>query len=299
MQASRNTAILKFSAGKGTETLSLIAGAFLLILLLVMNYPSTGVVRSGDEGSGFGGTGRAAQPGSGLGGTGLKPFLGLNTQSEIEILHSSEQRDSAITQSVDSYFEPNKAVAHTMIEPAFQLVANTAITLDSSAVTIAETMQRTADSNALYFQQLQEISAQLELSQTNFDAQQSYANLGQVRLEQALELAALPTATSSEFINEADIRQAEEVVAIERNQVAASNKAASWEAFALFLSGNTKTQSSDRSSADISEISVTGDATTALSRPEKIQRPELPPVQRLRPIQRASILPPRVQPLRF
>lgn len=304
MQSSSNTAILKFSAGKGAEALGLIAGGFLLLLLLVMNYPSTGVVRGGDDGSGIGGTGRAAQPGSGLGGTGLKPFIGLNTQNEIEILHSSEQRDSAVIEPIESHFESNKAVEYAALEPAFKLVAQAAITRDSSAITIAESMQHSANSNAVVFQQLQEISEQLEISETRFDVQQSYPTTSQALLELPQEIAALPTTAIPttaipEFINEANVAQAPEAVAIERNRLAVSNEAASWESFVLFLSGNAGTQSSENSTAGVEEISVTGDATNVLSRPEKIQRPELPPVQRLRPIQRASILPPRVQPLRF
>ncbi|OGT74482.1 MAG: hypothetical protein A3H44_04535 [Gammaproteobacteria bacterium RIFCSPLOWO2_02_FULL_57_10] len=35
------------------------------------------------------------------------------------------------------------------------------------------------------------------------------------------------------------------------------------------------------------------------SLPERIQRPELPPFQRIRPVERAAIMPPRVQPMRI
>jgi len=33
--------------------------------------------------------------------------------------------------------------------------------------------------------------------------------------------------------------------------------------------------------------------------PERIQRPDLPPFQRIRPIERPALMPPRVQPMRI
>lgn len=37
--------------------------------------------------------------------------------------------------------------------------------------------------------------------------------------------------------------------------------------------------------------------TRRVQRPDRLQRPELPPLQRVRPIQRAAVLPPRIKPL--
>jgi hypothetical protein len=52
-------------------------------------------------------------------------------------------------------------------------------------------------------------------------------------------------------------------------------------------------------------LAATNDASTAVERsnrlthPGRIQRPQLPPIQRIRPIQRPSILPPRILPMRL
>lgn len=291
---------MKIATVKSTETLSLVVGVFLLLLLLLMNYPSTGVIRSDDEGSGIGGTGRAAEPGSGLGGTGLKPFLGLSTQSEIEILRSAEQRDSAITASIESNFEPEKAVEHAIVQPLFKLVSDTAITYDSSSITIAESIQHASNNNAVYFQQLQQIADQLDVSVARSSTADSNSDQKQSLLDQPLELAGDLTTTAIPESNiESAVMQASMPAAIELSQPDANDDTASWKAFALLLTKNAPTQTAERSTASAQEISVTASTTKVLSRPEKIQRPELPPIQRLRPIQRASILPPRIKPLRL
>ena len=293
MRAPRSRDILNVGAVKSTDSLSFVLGILLLVLLLVLNYPSTGVVRGDDEGSGIGGTGRAAQPGSGLGGTGLKPFLSLSTQNEIEIMRSAEQWDSAISESVGGHFEAETTAELSLVEPLFKLVSETAMTRDSSAIAIAESVQHEANSNAVYFQQLQQISEQLEVSETIPSTQMR-------NFYQTLELAADLPATTSPDINAAEsaLHTSEPTVA-DIEQPNANNDAVSWKSFALFLSENARTQDVATSTAAVEEPGITAYTAGAPSRPDKIQRPELPPVQRLRPIQRASILPPRVQPLRF
>lgn len=300
MQAPRTKAILSIGAVKSTDSLSLVAGILLLLLLLIMNYPSTGVVRGDDEGSGIGGTGRAAQPGSGLGGTGLKPFLSLSTQNEIEIMRSADQRDSAISKSIGGDFEPEIAAELTVVEPLFKLVSDAAITRDSSAITIAESVQHAANTNAVYFQQLQQISDQLEISETFPSTPERNPYQTPDLPDQPQEIAAdLPTTASPEINDVKPALQASDPAAAEFRQLNANNDAVSWESFALFLTKNAQTQNAVSSTAAVEKISITADSAGVLSRPDKIQRPELPPVQRLRPIQRASILPPRVQPLRL
>ncbi len=302
MQIASAKATLKISAQKHTEALSVIAGILLLVLLLV-NYPSTGVVREGDEGSGIGGTGRMAAPGSGFGGTGLKPFLGLNAQNEIEILQSLDRRDAAITASIEPLLEPENAAELAVVDPQFKLLAETAITRDSSAITIAESMQLAANNNALYFQQLlqlqlpqpQQPSDQRDIPAVDSSTERS-VDLRQSMSEQKLELAGDFSITPE---LELSLNVATRPAMTDSGQADSDNNAISWDSIARLLTKNAQTQTAQSSPADAQEISVTADYSGGLSRPMKIQRPELPPVQRLRPIQRASILPPRVQPMRL
>ena len=302
MQIASAKATLKISAQKHTEALSVIAGILLLVLLLV-NYPSTGVVREGDEGSGIGGTGRMAAPGSGFGGTGLKPFLGLNAQNEIEILQSLDRRGAAITASIEPVFEPENAAELAVVDPQFKLLAETAITRDSSAITIAESMQLAANNNALYFQQLlqlqlpqpQQPSDQRDIPAVDSSTERS-VDLRQSMSEQKLELAGDFSITPE---LELSLNVATRPAMTDSGQADSDNNAISWDSIARLLTKNAQTQTAQSSPADAQEISVTADYSGGLSRPMKIQRPELPPVQRLRPIQRASILPPRVQPMRL
>jgi|FLOH01.1.fsa_nt_gi hypothetical protein len=310
MQIASAKATLNISAQKHTEALSVIAGILLLVLLLV-NYPSAGVVREGDEGSGIGGTGRMAAPGSGFGGTGLKPFLGLNAQNEVEILQSLDRRGAAITASIEPVFEPENAAELAVVDPQFKLLAETAITRDSSAITIAESMQLAANNNALYFQQVLQLQVlqlqvlQLQLPQPPSDqwdipavdsSTQRSVDLRQSMSEQKLELAGGFSITPE---LELSLDEATRPAMTDSGQADSDNNAISWDSIARLLTKHAQTQTAQSSPADAQEISVTADYTGSLSRPMKIQRPELPPVQRLRPIQRASILPPRVQPMRL
>lgn len=71
-----------------------------------------------------------------------------------------------------------------------------------------------------------------------------------------------------------------------------------WDAIAQYLS--RKDESTD-AGADATQLATADidEETTQLARPEPLQRPQLPPVQRVSPLQRAAILPPRVQPMRL
>ena len=64
--------------------------AFLLLLTSVYFLgnlqPAVGDRRSGDEGSGVGGTGILELPGSGLGGSGMRPFLGFDQRIPSEVI---------------------------------------------------------------------------------------------------------------------------------------------------------------------------------------------------------------------
>lgn len=287
MQASTMARTVNF------PTLIFALGLFLLALLL--NISSSGVVRDGgdDEGSGIGGTGRIAIPGSesGLGGTGLKPFVGMqmdtNTEAglaeglvEINVLYDPSQRDLAVTSQLDLDIPPSREItSEPLPSPARVAVANQ-FTKDSSAIDISEQIQRDLDSNALSFMQLREAASQYT---------EQAVTESSIATRDELDRVPLP---DSDFIAETDI--AEPATEL-KDEV-------SWSALANLL--QEQGEHLANSSNPVSDASYITDSDTELdqdrlARPERFQRPELPPVQRVRPIQRAAILPPRVRPLQL
>ncbi len=265
---------------------SFAAGFALLLLFALLNFSSTGVVRGGDDddGSGIGGTGRMATPGSesGFGGTGFKPFLGVNESNELQIMRSPAQQNTAITESLDLVIAPQIPVREAPVESLIAVTAESLVTRDSSAINITEAIQHTVDANAIYFQRLQrQIVASNVVDTAGIDLSvspelaNSIANAGQLIAEQAPYSGRIDEVIQDRL---------------------------TWNAVANFLLQNIDRNAAIPSSelaTNLPGVSVETDAAARLARPDRIQRPELPPVQRFRPIRRASILPPRVRPLRL
>lgn len=62
---------------------------------------------------------------------------------------------------------------------------------------------------------------------------------------------------------------------------------------------NGRAENETIDSTQLAAVASEGEALARMHRPERIHRPELPPVQRIQPIRPASILPPRIKPLRL
>ena len=266
--------LMQFSLKTFPETSNqLITGlGFLLLLLLAMvQFSSSGVVRGGDDngGSGIGGTGRTLSPTgeSGIGGTGFKPFLGLNTANEIEILRDSAQLERAVTANQQSTIA--KPLPMPELVPSLARIARvTDQTLDSSALDISEVMQDSLDIDAVILTQLR------------------------TEVVEASKRVHMPISN-------------EELTAPEPQAVSAPSL--SWKDIAVLLqdasehllTGDTAApQSAAITGSDLAAANYAEDPAR-LTRPERIQRPQLPPMQRVSPLQRTAILPPRVQPLRL
>ncbi len=251
-----------------------------LLVLLLLNFSSTGVVRHGGEedegsgiggtgrmltpGSGFGGTGRAPTGGSGLGGTGFRPFLSVNDAQEVEINHSVADAGTALTASLDLQIDATIPVSVDPVESPIEVTAEQFITRDSGPINITESIQVAVNSNALAFEQLHEqLQAEVEAVATS----ESEADL------------------VSDSVT--DLVQAEE-------------PALTWSAVASYLAANMpERDESTELALNLTDVDYEEADSERADRPEKIQRPVLPPIQRARPIQRAAILPPRVQPFRL
>lgn len=258
-----------------------------MLVLLLLNFSSFGGMRGGDEdeGSGIGGTGRMAIPGSesGFGGTGRKPFLGLKTEAdngsgpvtEIEIHSEPALRPQAIASTVQLDIPAARDVELPPLEAPVQVVAAAQLTRDSSAIDINEQIQRDLDSNALSFQQLR-------------DAVSNYvSDAVEVSTEEPGNAPLLIADNSGTKDTDTTASTSPEL----RDEV-------SWDAVASFFARNASKQAEDAEST-LQDASYASDDLDRLSRPDRIQRPELPPMQRVRPVQRAAILPPRVKPLRL
>ena len=256
--------------------------AAVVALLLGLNFGSAGVTRGGDEdeGSGIGGTGRKALPGgeSGLGGTGLRPFVSINAEREVEATLHLRDDLTPVVDPRDLDIPPVMPVNSSVIAATALAAREVSFTRNSGPIDISEQIQRDLDSNALTFHRLR-------LSQDNGPAQREATarpdNTGLADDPVAgPELAARDNADAAEEQRE---RRDAEVAATGDGRV-------SWQELAGFLAENAAAD-------DEEDAASHGEAQTRLSRPERLQRPELPQVQRVRPIQRAAVLPPRIKPL--
>lgn len=241
---------------------------FLLLLLLAMaQFSSNGVVRDGDDdgGSGIGGTGRTQSPTgeSGIGGTGFKPFLGLNTENEIEILRDSEQLDRAVITN-QPLLIATPAPIPALVPDLARVTRVQDKTRDSSAIDISEVVQNSLDVDA--------------------------AILTQLRTE-VLDAAKL-------MLNPVGNQQ---VLTPEQQTLPAPS--VSWKDIAALLQDASENSATAPTAAikgsDLATANYTAEDPARLARPERVQRPQLPPLQRVSPLQRTAILPPRVQPLRL
>ena len=85
------------------------------------------------------------------------------------------------------------------------------------------------------------------------------------------------------------------------NGAAPSSATAAESAVALAITGEPSTSGDWGVLADLGTESATEPDKTPerVTRTDRVQRPDLPPIQRARPVERISVLPPRVQPMRI
>ena len=236
---------------------------FLLLLLAFLQYSASGVMRGGDddEGSGIGGTGRTLWPAGegGIGGTGLKPFLGMTDTQEVEILRDPASRQSAVIQPVN-----NAAPSQSQTRPA-------AIPAAPRVALVTRDFEKTIDSSAI------DIS---ESIQSSLDI--NALALAQMRAELTSQRFSVHTATMDKH----DLQNSTDT---------------SWQSLAQQLNAATDADRSRQHTklSSLASVDYSTEEANRLARPERVQRPQLPPLQRVSPLQRTAILPPRVQPLRL
>lgn len=267
--------------------LTWVLAGMMLVLAVTINVSSSGIRGGDDTGSGIGGTGRSLEPGSGLGGTGRRPFLGFTPDSaggpeprarELIILPPDANPELAITENLDLQIPATREITQTPVPSPAQVAAAESFTRDSSAISITEQIQRDLDSNALFFtRSLAGYSSAVD--NRPLDPSLPAGEPAPTELRGA-ETAATGSADASMEQTDAMAKAAN-----------IADEAITWNSLASYLAAQEPVVDSETGNAEPAAQSQ------RLERPERIVRPELPPVQRVRPIQRAAVLPPRIKPL--
>ncbi len=252
--------------------------AIMLVVLLttwLLTHNAASDLRGGDEGSGVGGTGRL--PG-GIGGTGLRPFITLQTleptltethTETTEITISQETRAAALAAIAARNSKPK--LEDSPLETRIMAEATRSATLVQSSIE-GFSLPRPYTSATLGGEA--NITTSLSIDE---HIAATLKDNNSVLAQNALALTLAP-----DNANEADSQTSE---------------ALDWNDLSRWLAQRQLAGQSLEAGAD-SEAepdSATSDAATV----SMLQRPQLPPLQRARPIQRAALLPPRIRPLKL
>lgn len=257
--------------------------AFLLLLTSVYFLgnlqPAVGDRRSGDEGSGVGGTGILELPGSGLGGSGMRPFLGFDQRIPSEVIVVREPALPSDTM-MSTAFATESGIERVLdkLEPATQ------------AVTQKITQAATPKMNEPDGRRIEGfLQPNLSSLITNGSAESASSLSILESIENGTEqINALLAISAGELgMPEAGIDKDE----IEPASVRWVDIANWLNATALAEQGKTVEQPT------VAKNTKDGMAIAEVTRATALRRPQLPPLQRARPLQRATILPPRVRPL--
>lgn len=258
--------------------------AFLLLLTSVYFLgnlqPAVGDRRSGDEGSGVGGTGILELPGSGLGGSGMRPFLGFDQRIPSEVIVVREPalpRDTMMSTAIAT----ESGIEHVLdtLEPATQAV--------TQKITQAATPKMNEPDG-------RRIEGFLQPNLSSLITNGSAESASSLSILESIE-------NGTEQINVLLAISAGELgmpeAGIDKDEIEPASvrwvDIANWlNATALAEQGKTVEQP-----ATVAKNTKDGVAIAEVTRATALRRPQLPPLQRARPLQRATILPPRVRPL--
>ena len=281
VQSDRSNALANSDTSMRTWSMRF---AFLLLLTSVYFLgnlqPAVGDRRSGDEGSGVGGTGILELPGSGLGGSGMRPFLGFDQRIPSEVIVVRETalpRDTMMSTAIATESGIERVL--DKLEPATQ------------AVTQKITQAATSKMNEPEGRRIEGfLQPNLSSLITNGSAESASSLSILESIENGTEQINVLLAISAGELGmpEAGIDKDE----IEPASVRWVDIANWLNATALAEQGKTVEQP-----ATVAKNTKDGMAIAEVTRATALRRPQLPPLQRARPLQRATILPPRIRPL--
>lgn len=279
--------------------LAIVMALVLFLCSLILATSSTGIIGGGEDGgSGMGGTGKSGMPGdSGFGGTGgPNPFLG-EVEDNTDLQDSEQQ--SADWPAPWLPRETETAIIPDEIAPLLELQRNPlrdptlqapALFPDNSdgALRIIE-----QDTSGLPTH----LRQQLELANSG----EAMTELAPVEIRiQIPEISAPDPVDVPVVRRQPDIQQAQHTEATDQDLLQTPGNSPAGEAEAASQASGSNVLA-DRQNEQIPEIlTETPEVTDPRTATERIQRPELPPFQRMRPaVDRASILPARPQPMRI
>lgn len=259
-----------------TYPATLLLAILLFIATLVVTTGSLGKVGSGggdsgDGGSGIGGTGRSGE----FGGTGgPSPFF---TSVEDEE-HATEPAGLDRTESVATESTTELAAVETQVSPTLEIEES----LSDEIEEVVEQHPLVNESQVILATDSTDNAGVFNNSANSASRQNASSPL------QIVEAAQLE---STEVLGE-DATSTEDV----QYSTVAENTA---EAEPIPVSDELQNVAETVSvKLDTAPQSVDPEIDRR-SLPDRIQRPELPPFQRIRPVERAAIMPPRVQPMRI
>ena len=281
VQSDRSNALANSDTSMRTWSMRF---AFLLLLTSVYFLgnlqPAVGDRRSGDEGSGVGGTGILELPGSGLGGSGMRPFLGFDQRIPSEVIVVRETalpRDTMMSTAIATESGIERVL--DKLEPATQAV--------TQKITQAATPKMNEPDG-------RRIEGFLQPNLSSLITNGSAESASSLSILESIE-------NGTEQINVLLAISAGELgmpeAGIDKDEIEPASvrwvDIANWlNATALAEQGKTVEQP-----ATVAKNTKDGVAIAEVTRATALRRPQLPPLQRARPLQRATILPPRVRPL--
>jgi len=257
--------------------------ALFLLAVAALNTGSSGGIRFGgdeDEGSGFGGTGRAPTGGSGLGGTGLRPFLGDAGEVRIRF----EPNAVVIAEQVVEEEIRRIPEASEVLPPVTVVTAPEFAAEHTAEIAITDSIQAQLQRDAVIYERI------LESVEGYYPPEIDRTSLRTSAPEREPERQLTETGQQDTAAADAAAAAQDAVVADFEPDPARITSA---ELASYLVENGAFTEAGDALAPEAAE------SPAAAQRPDRIRRPELPQVQRGRVIQRPAILPPRVQPMRF
>ncbi|MEX2131105.1 MAG: hypothetical protein WD772_06425 [Pseudohongiellaceae bacterium] len=246
----------------GLSDVSILLLALLFVLMLILNTGSTGYVRGGgdgDEGSGIGGTGRQGILG-GAGDGSESGFGGTGFKPFLGVSIENGEVQIFDSQEIPEGITP--VIAETLVKPTLIALTNE---IEAPTVSRREFAISTRG----------EVSIDTAI-QYDIDAMaQFFVTLANVELIPLLPYVSVDSQSESD----------------------ADNRNGGWGVLSEYISNAASAMPIESDSNNIAENSTQRQERGLQF--EKIQRPELPPVQRIRPVERVSVLPPRVLPMRI
>lgn len=261
--------------------LTMIVAIVLFIATLIITTGSLGKVHSngdgGDGGSGMGGTGKSGDfGGSGFGGTGgPSPFF-----------TSIETADEAQNPSTDSTAAPLTPAPLITAAQEPQPSVTTA-----NPETLRERVMEAIDDNPL---RIETDAAIAQGSRDEDSTPRPDQQVAPMQLVTRPEARPSVPAPAQSPVNTQKPAPAQQQIAEAESKPALAPLEQEPEEL------ETTTQLAETHSVKMdTEQEEAEEARERNGLPERIQRPELPPFQRIRPIERPALLPPRVQPMRI